>query len=261
MRTPYVLAAAALLLSSACSGSSFQPPRSVAPNGLAVAHATIDLGNWNDASLWQKQNGYSNGGDFNVGWRADHAAGYPLLDVTLDNRPCPSGCSKKPYASDELDSVATYGYGTYTVRMQTVKASGVVTTFFTYVNLTPSGNEETNDEIDVEIPGARTNTLEGTYYKEGGYGIEHTIKLPFDSSKAMHVYSIRWLPNAISWIVDGKTLYTAHGSPATMPTHPSNFILNFWTGDTKGIVYWLGPFHYARPLHALYESATFTPAS
>ncbi|MBV8372667.1 MAG: family 16 glycosylhydrolase, partial [Candidatus Eremiobacteraeota bacterium] len=152
------------------------------------------------------------------------------------------------------------GYGTYTVRMQTAKSSGVVSTFFTYINLTPSTNKETNDEIDVEIPGARTRTLEATYYKEGmpRYGIEHTIALPFDSSLAFHTYSIVWLPNSISWVVDGKTLYAAHGSPATMPTHPSNFVLNFWSG-TNALDNWLGPLHYTHPLHALYDYASFTP--
>jgi endo-1,3-1,4-beta-glycanase ExoK len=234
------------------SGALRTPVSSIGPN--------LNLSNWNDTSLWQRQNGYTNGGDFDVGWRADHATvSGSILDITLDNKPCPAGCSKQPYASDELDSVPRYRYGTYTVRMRTAKSSGVVSTFFTYINLTPNG-KETNDEIDVEIPGARTRTLETTYYKEGGRGIEHTIQLPFDSSQAMHTYAIQWLPNSISWIVDGHPLYTAHGSPATMPTHPSYFILNFWTGDTPGMVQWLGPFHYTHPLHALYGSASFEPA-
>ncbi|MBV8153747.1 MAG: family 16 glycosylhydrolase [Candidatus Eremiobacteraeota bacterium] len=248
--------------------ASCAPATMPAPNVPFESHASravplVNLSNWNDTSLWQKQNGYGNGGVFNVGWRADHAVvSGKTLDITLDNHPCPAGCSGAPFASDELDSTARYGYGTYTVRMQTAKASGVVSTFFTYVNLTPSSSSktQTNDEIDVEIPGARTTTLEGTYYKEGGAGVEHTMQLPFESSAGMHTYAIRWLPDSIAWYADGKLLYTAHGSPSTMPTHPSNLVLNFWTGRTVGIVRWLGPFHYRGALHALYDYARFTPA-
>lgn len=250
-----VTACVAWALSAGCAG----PGSPATAIDALRENPSVNLANWNDATLWQRQDGYSNGGSFDVGWRADHATvSGKVLDITLDNKPCPSGCSKQPYASDELDSVARYGYGTYTVRMQAAKGSGIVSTFFTYVNLTPGG-KETNDEIDVEIPGARTRTLEATYYKSGGPGVEHTIPLPFDSSQATHTYSIRWFPNSIGWVVDGQTLYTARGSPATLPTHPSNFVLNFWTGNTPGIVSWLGPFHYRHPLHALYASAQYVP--
>ncbi len=254
-------AALASLVLAGCAAVAYAPaPAAAVRPAPSRARAQIDLSDWNNPALWARQNGYSNGGDFNVGWRAANATvAHGVLNITLDDRGCPTGCSRRPFASDELDSVATYRYGTYTVRMQAARGSGIVSTFFTYVNLTPGG-PETNDEIDVEIPGARTRTLEATYYKEGGPGIEHTIALPFDAASAMHTYAIRWLPDSISWIVDGRTLYTRHGSPATLPTHPSAFILNFWTGSTPGIVSWLGPFHYRHPLHARYALARFTPA-
>lgn len=231
----------------------------VITSGPTPSPTPESLSNWNDTTLWARQDGYTNGGNFDVGWRADHAVvNGSQLDVTLDNVSCPTGCSGQPYASDELDSIAKYGYGTYTVQMQAAAGSGIVSTFFTYVNTTPNG-PETNDEIDVEIPGARTTTLEATYYKLGGPGVEHTIQLPFDASLAMHTYAIAWFPDSISWIVDGQVLYTANGSPSTLPTNPSTLIVNFWTGNTADIVSWLGPFTYTSPLVARYGSASFSP--
>ena len=229
------------------------------PVAVASTPSPLNLSNYNDATIWAKQDGYSNGGNFDVGWRADHATvNGSTLDIRLDNVPCP--CSGQPYASDELDSVSKYGYGTYTVQMQASASSGTVSTFFTYVNTTPGG-AETNDEIDVEIPGARTTTLEATYYKLGVSSGAHVITLPFDASQAIHTYAIQWLPNSISWIVDGQTLYTVTGSPATLPTNASNLVLNFWSGNTTGIVNWLGALNYSTPLHTYYGSASFTPAS
>ncbi len=246
-----VAVAVAVLALAACRVGLLTTPS-------ATASPTVNLSDWNSAH-WIRSDGYSNGGDFNVGWRADHAvARGTQLVITLDDTPCPDGCSGAPYASGELQSSATYGYGTYTVQMQAAKGSGVVSTFFTYINTTPGG-PETNDEIDVEIPGARTTTLEATYYKWGGPGIEHTIALPFDASAAMHTYAIRWTPNAISWIVDGRILYTATGSPSSMPTTPTHLFLNFWTGSAN-VTDWLGPFTYTGPLYVRYGSASFTPA-
>ena len=231
----------------------------VATSGPIVATTTLTLSDYNDATLWHREDGYSNGGNFAVGWRADHAvlSGSNLV-VTLDNNPCPTGCSAQPYASDEVTSVGKYGYGTYAVQMQAAAASGVVSTFFTYINTTPGG-AETNDEIDVEIPGARPTTLEATYYKQGVNEGSHVINLPFDASAAMHNYAIVWLPNSISWVVDGQTLYTVNGTPASMPTTPSNLILNFWTG-AAATQSWLGPFSYASPLTVTYGASSFTPA-
>lgn len=242
------------------AGVAASPTVSSTPTS-APATAPLNLSDYNDTSLWHRQDGFSNGGSFDVGWRADHAifAG-GTLSIALDATPCPGGCAGQPYASDELTTVGTYGYGTYQVQMQAAKATGVVTSFFTYINTTPNG-PPTNDEIDVEIPGGRTNTLEATYYKLGGPAIEHTIQLPFDASAAMHTYAITWLPNSISWSADGVTLYTAAGTPSTLPATPSKLLLNFWTGNTPGIVSWLGAFTYTSPLQARYGTASFTSAS
>jgi len=218
---------------------------------------TVDLSAWN-STLWIKSDGWSDGTGFNLGWRADHAVGVNgsqlALTIDTDNGACPAACSGKPYAGGELQSASTYGFGTYQVDMKTSNASGTVSTFFTYIDPTQNG---TNDEIDVEIPGARSTTLEATYYRHGGAGVEHTINLGFDSSAAFHAYGIRWLANSISWIVDGQVLYTAAGSPATLPTVPPYFMINFWTGVPS----WLGPFNYAGPVQALYQNPKFIPAS
>src|SRR3982750_3769987 len=64
---------------------------------------------------WTKADGWTNGGVFNCGWRADHATfSGGLMTLQLDNATCPSGCSGKPYASDEYRPNAVYGHGPFT---------------------------------------------------------------------------------------------------------------------------------------------------
>ncbi|HEY3568147.1 MAG TPA: beta-glucanase, partial [Thermoanaerobaculia bacterium] len=72
-----------------------------------------------DTTRWTKADGWTNGGVFNCGWRADHATfSGGLMTLQLDNATCPTGCSGKPYASDEYRTNDVYGYGTYTVHMR-----------------------------------------------------------------------------------------------------------------------------------------------
>jgi beta-glucanase (GH16 family) len=235
------------------------PSPGPSPNVSPTPFAT-DLSNFNSPA-WQRSDGFANGGVFAVGWRADHAVyDGSQLTITLDDVPCSAGCAGEPYASGELQTTATSGYGTYQVDMQTVAASGVVSTLFTYINTTPNG-PETNDEIDVEIAGAQPDVLQATYYKLGGPGIEHDIQLGFDSSAGFHTYAIEWMPDHIAWRVDGAALYTVNGNASTLPTTPPYFMLNFWTtGSTSG-QQWLGPFNYTGPLQAHYRRASFVPAA
>src|SRR6185369_13112513 len=86
-----------------------------------------------DTSRWQKSNGWTNGGVFNCGWRADHidfASG--VMSLTLDNATCTAGCSGKPYASGEYRTLDVYGYGKFETRMKAAKGSGIVSSFFIY---------------------------------------------------------------------------------------------------------------------------------
>lgn len=220
---------------------------------------TIDLSDFN-SGRWTRSDSYSNGGDFMVGWRADHAiAAGDELDLIIDDDggQCPGQCSLKPFAAGEIRTTADYGYGTYQVDMQASNASGTVTSMFTYVdtNTTPN-HAAVNDEIDIEIPGQSPTTLQATYYRHGGTPNTQSVALGFDASAAYHTYSIVWLPNSISWKVDGQQIYSVSGSIHTLPTRPGQFILNFWVGQTA----WLGAFTYTGPLTARYKNARFTPA-
>jgi len=76
---------------------------------------------------WNKADGWTNGGMFNVGWRADHitfASG--IMNLRLDTTPCPSGCSGRPYASGEYRTDDFYGYGKFETRLKAAKGSGQI---------------------------------------------------------------------------------------------------------------------------------------
>jgi endo-1,3-1,4-beta-glycanase ExoK len=203
-----------------------------------------------DTTRWSKANGWTNGGAFNCGWRADHSTfSGGLMTLQLDNATCPSGCSGKPYASDEYRTNDVYSYGTYTVRMRAAKGSGIVSSFFIY-----NGNPW--DEIDIEFLGKDTTKMQTNYFVSGTGGHEALIDLGFDASAALHKYTIVWQQGSIQWYVDDVLVHTNTGSPTSMPQTAGQIMMNLWPGT--GVDSWLGPFTYTGPITAQYDSVQYT---
>ena len=216
-----------------------------------------DLDSFN-TSLFSKSDGWTNGGGFNTGWRADHIAfSDGIMTITLDDKSCPSGCSNRPYASGEYRSNELYGYGMYESRFKAAKARGVMSgALFTYTG--PSDNQPW-DEVDIEILGKDTTRMQTNYYTNGVGGHETLVNLGFDSSEAFHTYAFEWTAAYIKWYVDGKLVHTETGSRGAMPTHHAKIFLTIWPG--VGLDSWLGPFQYTAPLLFQVDWVKYTPST
>ncbi len=203
--------------------------------------------------LWHKANGWTNGGVFNCGWRADHILfSGGVMTLRLDDTPCPSGCSDMPYASGEYRSNALYGYGTFSVRMKAAQADGIVTSFFLY---TDNRDGQPHDEIDIIILGKDTTRIQVNYWTSGVGGHEVMIDLGFDAAADFHTYTIERGPESITWWVDGMLVHTEDGSHGALPSHPTRIMMNLWTGT--GVDDWLNPFVYSGPLEAQYDWVSY----
>ncbi|MFF5228980.1 glycoside hydrolase family 16 protein [Dactylosporangium sp. NPDC000521] len=227
------------------------------PNAeAAIGPSFVDNLNAFDTGRWHKANGYSNGGMFNAGWRADHVwFNGGVMGINLDTTSCPSGCSGKPYASGEYRSNDLFSYGRFEARLKAVKNPGTVTSFFTYTG--PSDGQPW-DEIDVEILGKNTNQLQTNYFTGGVGGHETVINLGFDASAGYHNYAFEWWNGGtINWFVDGRLVHQENGSRGALPTRPQRIMMNLWPG--VGVDGWLQPFRYpGRTLTATYEWVKYT---
>jgi beta-glucanase (GH16 family) len=208
-----------------------------------------------DSFLWHKANGWTNGGVFNCGWREDHVLfSGGVMTLRLDDMPCPVGCNDKPYASGEYRSNALYPYGTFSVRLKAAQADGIVTSFFLY---TDHWDDQPHDEIDIEILGKDTTRMQVNYWTSGVGGHEVMIDLGFDAAADFHTYTIEWLPDSITWWVDGVPVHTEDGSRGPLPSHPTRIMMNLWPGT--GVDAWLNPFVYSGPLTAQYDWVSYRP--
>jgi len=220
-----------------------------------------DMMNAYDTAVWIKSDGWSNGGQFQVGWRADHLSfAGSLLTLKLDNQPTcsttPLACSNQPFASGEYKTINMASYGKFTFRAKAAAASGVITGLFTYTG--PSDNQA-HDEIDIEFLGKNTQQVQFNYFVNGVGGHEKLVTLGFDASAAFHSYTIEWLHSMINWYVDGILKYTVHAATGVaLPGLPQHVFMNLWAAT--GVNGWSGVFNYTNPITAQIDNFTYTPA-
>ncbi|MFB5269813.1 glycoside hydrolase family 16 protein [Paenibacillus enshidis] len=220
------------------------------------------LNAFNDGRFY-KSDGWANGDDFGVFWKANNVEfNNGIMALRLDKSGCPAGCEGKPYASGEYaTNDNTYGYGRVEARMKVAKGTGLVTSLFTYYDRDPNPDVNRNDEIDIEILGKDTTKLETNYYTNGVGEHSTVIDLGFDASLDFHTYAFEWSPTSIKWYVDGKLVHTENGSRGELPSHPGHIMVNFWAGANDAAKYWTGDFVYpGSPVRAYYDYIKYTPA-
>lgn len=221
----------------------------------ASAAPFLDSFNTLDSGFWYAADGWKNGAPFNVGWRADHAvASGGQLALTIDGNPCPAGCSGMPYASANVASNATYGYGTVYGRFQAASGSGLVTSLFSYVG-PDSGH--VHDEVDIEVLGKDTTKVQFNFFANGSTGNEYTVDLGFDASLAMHDYAFTWGATGISWYVDGVLRHSVSASGVSLPVTPGQVMVNLWAVDASAAG-WAGSYN-GTPATAYYDFVGYTP--
>ena len=236
-----------------------------APTATAVVNPTatqVLTGGFTDnldsfnTGLFSKSDGWTNGSMFNAGWRADHVTfSGGLMTITVNNTPCPSGCSNMPYAAGEYRSNSLYSHGRFETRMKPAKYSGAMTgSLFTYTG--PSDGNPW-DEIDVEFLGKNLNVMQTNYFTNGVGGHETVVNLGFDASAGFHTYAFEWTSGSIKWYVDGALVVTENGSRGALPTHAARIMLNAW--PATGVDGWLGTFTYTGPFQAQYDWVKYTP--
>ena len=189
--------------------------------------------------------GWSNGGMFNCTWRASNVAfSNGIMNLTINND------SQGGYSGGEYRTKQAFGYGMYDVSMKAIKNDGVVTSFFTY---TGPADGTIWDEIDIEILGKDTTKVQFNYFTNGVGNHEYIHNLGFDASQGFHQYGFLWLPNSITWYVDGTAVYTA---TTNIPSTPGRIMMNVWPGI--GVDSWLNPYNGVTPLTGQYDWASFT---
>ncbi|KAG5918679.1 hypothetical protein E4U42_006776 [Claviceps africana] len=144
-----------------------------------------------------------------------------------------------------LASTTYMWYGNVKARFKTARGQGVVTAFILL--------SDVKDEIDYEFVGVDLGTAQTNYYFQGipDYHNSGNVTLS-DTFRNFHEYEIRWTPDKIEWLVDGrvgrsklrKDTWNATSQSWMYPQTPARVQLSVWPGgaatNAKGTVDWAG---------------------
>lgn len=216
-----------------------------APDAGAVAPPKLRLGQigdpfierFGDSSLsehWFISDGWDNGRHMDNDWRKSQLS-LDQTGLTLTLEKAPDG-HPKPMVSAEVRTLPFYRYGYFEARMKVPKGSGLVTGMFTYAHI--DGDVRSN-EIDIEILGKDTRTLEATIHQNGKSSLKR-VRLPFDSADGFHSLGFDWQPEAVRWYADGQLIFEETGPAVAGLVRPQQLIFDLW--GSSELREWVGPF-------------------
>jgi endo-1,3-1,4-beta-glycanase ExoK len=185
-----------------------------------------------DEERWVVADGWSNGEWTANHWREEQVQLAPHgVDLVLER----ATDGEKPYSSGELQSQEAFRYGYFETRMRVPRGSGLVTGFFTYAR---DGAEHTWDEVDIEILGRDTRSIQFTYFRRGR---SHVVTRPlgFDAAADFHSYGFEWTRQYLRWYVDGELAHQERGDNGPLPRSTQRLYLHLWNSET--LTDWLGP--------------------
>ncbi|KAI1339389.1 hypothetical protein F5Y15DRAFT_87079 [Xylariaceae sp. FL0016] len=145
-----------------------------------------------------------------------------------------------------LASTVYMWYGNVKAKIKTSVDAGVVTAFILL--------SDVKDEIDFEWVGTELDVAQTNYYFQGIPDYTHSDNITgvSDTNENFHEYEIRWTPDDITWLVDGKVgrtqkksdTWNATANQWDFPQTPSRVQLSIWPGGAasngKGTIDWAG---------------------
>ncbi len=225
------------------------------------ANKIVDFANGApDASVLFESDGWSNGDVFNVVWKSHNVHyenGIMRLGITEEkaNAWLNDVEVEFNYTAGEARTENYYHYGDYEVSMKPSANSGTASTFFVCTGPydLKDGVPNAHDEIDIEFLGKDTTHVQFNFFVNGVGGNEYMYDLGFDAAEEFHTYGFRWLPDSITWFVDGEPVYKVTTDKSVesaknlrvvdvLPQTAGRMLANYWCGNERAWG-WMGAYN------------------
>ncbi len=168
-------------------------------------------------------------------------------------------CFGKDYKGAEYRTKEAFLYGRFEARYKPPQAGGIVSSFFTYHEITTS--REWN-EIDFEILGRYDHDVLVTSIGPGQKIHNSHQYVAFNTHENFHDYAFEWTPTYIAWFIDGMEVYRQTQAHIAEFDYAQKIMMNLWISDWEP---WVGNFDdRVLPLFAYYDwisYAAYTPGS
>lgn len=201
-----------------------------------------------DNAVWFISDGWTNGPHQNCTWSKEAVeVAEGILKLTFQPGDAPGG-----HLCGEVQTKATFHYGTYEARVRTSTGSGLNAAFFTYIGPV---HKQPHDEIDFEVLTRDTSSVSLNTFVNGEPQNGTTVPVDPPTDAAFHDFAFIWEPEGIRWFIDGVEV---HQATTNLPVTPQKLYFSFWGSDT--FVDWMGPFETpSGPLVMEVDWTAFTP--
>ncbi|KAJ7962304.1 Xyloglucan endotransglucosylase/hydrolase [Quillaja saponaria] len=140
-----------------------------------------------------------------------HHQTQPLKEIAIDYTP--EACNHCPESNSialtfdhrggaRWRTTTRFHYGTFSTLIQCPKGNTSGLNFNIY--LSSLEGDKSQDEIDFEFLGKDRTIVQTNYYTTGTGSREKIHDLGFDFSDGFHEYMMKWGPDLIEWLIDGK---------------------------------------------------------
>ena len=171
----------------------------------------------------------------------------------------PSLLAAKIYKGAEYRTIETYTYGRFEVRMKSVQREGMLSSFFTYHEITSTDDW---NEIDIEILGRYEDDIQFNPITRGQTNHVSHYSGSFNPALDFHTYAFEWTPTYVAWFVDGKEAHRLTGPDIEGLNLPQKIMMNVWIPQYPT---WAGQWNdKVLPAFAYYDwvqYSSFTPDS
>lgn len=167
--------------------------------------------------------------------------------------------SAKQYKGAELRTYETFTYGRFEISYIPAKREGVVSSFFTYHEIS---NVNEWNEIDFEFIGRYDNQIQVNIISPGQRNHEASIPLDFNPYEDFHTYAFEWTPDYVAWFIDGEEIYRQTEAHVAEINRDQKIMMNIWPPN---YVDWVGKIDPDNlPAYAHYDwvsYSSYTPGS
>ena len=223
------------------------------------AKTLIDFAEGANSTVLFESDGWSNGDVFNVVWKkhnVHYENGIMRLGITEEKATAWVNDAEVEYGytAGEARTQNYYQYGDYEVSMKPSANPGTASTFFVCTGPydLKDGVPNAHDEIDIEFLGNDTTHVQFNFFVDGVGGNEYMYNLGFDASEEFHTYGFRWLPDSITWFVDGAPVYKVTTDTSVkaagnlkvvekLPSTAGRILTNYWCGNERAWG-WMGQY-------------------
>ena len=163
----------------------------------------------------------------------------------------------KNYKGAEYRTKEAFLYGRFEARFQPAYREGVVSSFFTYHEITDSTRW---NEIDIEFIGRYANNLQFNVITNS-YHIRNNY-VSFDPYADFHTYGFEWTPEYVAWFIDGEEVYRQTGIHDSILVYPQKIMMNIWNPVFTGWVgYWNDAYLPAYSKYDWISYSSYTPGT